>query len=87
MENGGNVPLVVPSVNGDILNGDQKIISNPNCSTIQLVMAIAPLHKAYGIKRMVISTYQSVTGTGVKAVKQMENERNGIEERWYITTK
>ncbi|MGI6479909.1 MAG: aspartate-semialdehyde dehydrogenase [Salinivirgaceae bacterium] len=74
-----NVPLVVPSVNGDILNGDQKIISNPNCSTIQLVMAIAPLHKAYGIKRMVISTYQSVTGTGVKAVKQMENERNGIE--------
>jgi len=73
-----DVPLVVPSVNGDILNGNQKIISNPNCSTIQLVMAIAPLHRAYGIKRMVISTYQSVTGTGVKAVKQMENERNGI---------
>lgn len=74
-----DIPLVVPSVNGDIINKNHRIISNPNCSTIQLVMAIAPLHRAYGIKRMVISTYQSVTGTGVKAVNQLENERVGIE--------
>jgi aspartate-semialdehyde dehydrogenase len=73
------IPLVVPSVNGDVLNANHKIIANPNCSTIQMVMALAPLHKAYGIKRLVVSTYQSVTGTGVKAVKQLENERAGIK--------
>ncbi len=76
MENG--VPLIVPSVNGEILDKEHKIISNPNCSTIQLVMALSPLHKAYGIKRLVISTYQSVTGTGVKAVKQLDDERKGV---------
>jgi aspartate-semialdehyde dehydrogenase len=73
------IPLVVPEVNGHVLTGSQPIIANPNCSTIQLVMAIAPLHKKYGIRRMVISTYQSVTGTGAKAVQQLENERKGIK--------
>lgn len=71
--------LVVPEINGQQLNSSDKIIANPNCSTIQMVMALNPLHKAYGIKRVVVSTYQSVTGTGVKAVKQMENERLGID--------
>ena len=71
--------LVVPEINGQQLNSSDKIIANPNCSTIQMVMALNPLHKAYGIKRVVVSTYQSVTGTGIKAVKQMENERMGIE--------
>ncbi|HPG33121.1 MAG TPA: aspartate-semialdehyde dehydrogenase [Lentimicrobium sp.] len=72
------VPLVVPEVNGHVLTGSQKIIANPNCSTIQLVAAIAPLHRKYNIQRLVISTYQSVTGTGVKAVQQLKNEREGI---------
>lgn len=72
-------PLVVPEVNGDVLTKEDRIIANPNCSTIQLVMVLNPLHKRFGIKRVVVSTYQSVTGTGVKAVQQMENERNGIE--------
>ncbi len=72
------IPLVVPEINSqDIKKGD-RIIANPNCSTIQMVMALAPLHKAYRIKRLVVATYQSVTGTGVKAVQQMENERQGI---------
>jgi len=71
------VPLVVPEVNPDAINTESKIISNPNCSTIQLVVAIAPLHTKYKIKRIVISTYQSVTGTGVKAVEQMFAERKG----------
>jgi aspartate-semialdehyde dehydrogenase len=71
--------LVVPEVNGDVLTDQDRIIANPNCSTIQLVMALAPLHKAFGIKRVVVSTYQSVTGTGQKAVQQMENERSGTE--------
>jgi aspartate-semialdehyde dehydrogenase len=71
--------LVVPEVNGDVLTDQDRIIANPNCSTIQLVMALAPLHKAFGIKRVVVSTYQSVTGTGQKAVQQMENERNGTD--------
>jgi aspartate-semialdehyde dehydrogenase len=66
--------LIVPEINADQLTTSDKIIANPNCSTIQLVMALAPLHKKYGIKRLVISTYQSITGTGVKAVKQLENE-------------
>ncbi len=71
--------LVVPEVNADVLTKDDKIIANPNCSTIQMVLVLNPLHKKYGIKRVVVSTYQSVTGTGVKAVKQMENERNNVE--------
>jgi aspartate-semialdehyde dehydrogenase len=70
--------LVVPEINGDVLTAEDKIIANPNCSTIQLLLALAPLHKTYNIKRVVVSTYQSITGTGVKAVQQMENERNGI---------
>jgi len=71
--------LVVPEINGDVLSNDDKIIANPNCSTIQLVMALAPLHQEYTMKRVVISTYQSVSGTGVKAVQQLENEEAGIE--------
>jgi aspartate-semialdehyde dehydrogenase len=71
--------LVVPEINGDVLTTADKIIANPNCSTIQLVMALAPLHKKYTMKRVVISTYQSVSGTGVKAVKQLDNEEAGIE--------
>ena len=70
--------LVVPEINGHVLTPDDKIIANPNCSTIQMVMVLAPLHKKYGIKRVVVSTYQSVTGTGVRAVRQLENERAGI---------
>ena len=73
-----SIPLVVPEINPTILTPLHKIIANPNCSTIQLVMALAPLHAKYRIKRVVVSTYQSVTGTGAKAVKQLENERNGI---------
>jgi len=73
------IPLVVPEVNGHVIKKEDKIISNPNCSTIQLVMALAPLHRKYKMKRLVIATYQSVTGTGVKAVKQMEDERAGIK--------
>jgi aspartate-semialdehyde dehydrogenase len=72
------IPLVVPEVNGNAIHAGHKLIANPNCSTIQMVLALAPLHKEYGIRRVVVSTYQSVTGTGVKAVRQMENERNGI---------
>lgn len=72
------IPLVVPEINAAILTAEHKIIANPNCSTIQLVLVLAPLHKAFRIKRVVISTYQSVTGTGAKAVRQMENERRGI---------
>ncbi len=71
--------LVVPEINGDVITIEDKIIANPNCSTIQLVMALAPLHTKYQIKRLVISTYQSVSGTGVKAVRQLENETQGIE--------
>lgn len=71
--------LVVPEINGNVLTTADKIIANPNCSTIQLVMVMAPLHKKYGIKRAIVSTYQSITGTGVKAVEQMENERSGQE--------
>lgn len=70
--------LVVPEINGHLLTPDDKIIANPNCSTIQLVMVLKPLHEKYTIKRVVVSTYQSITGTGVKAVKQLENEREGI---------
>ena len=72
-----NIPLVVPEINAYELNPNKHIIANPNCSTIQMVLALAPLHKAFGIKRIVVSTYQSVTGTGVKAVQQLNDERNG----------
>ena len=71
-------PLVVPEINADVLTANDKIIANPNCSTIQMVVALNPLYKKYGIKRIVVSTYQSVTGTGVKAVTQLLNERKGI---------
>ena len=71
--------LIVPEINADALTKDDKIIANPNCSTIQMVVALNPLHKKYGIKRIVVSTYQSVTGTGVKAVNQLMNERNGVQ--------
>jgi len=70
--------LIVPEINAHVLTKKDKIIANPNCSTIQMVMALAPLHKKYTMKRVVVSTYQSVSGTGVKAVKQMENEMAGI---------
>jgi len=71
--------LVVPEVNGDALTKEDKIIANPNCSTIQMVVALYPLHKKYTIKRIVVSTYQSVTGTGKKAVDQLMNERNNVK--------
>jgi len=71
--------LIVPEINAGVLTQADRIIANPNCSTIQMVMALAPLHKKYGIKRLVISTYQSVTGTGAKALKQLENETAGIQ--------
>jgi aspartate-semialdehyde dehydrogenase len=71
--------LVVPEINGADLTKDDFIIANPNCSTIQMVLALAPLHAKYGIKRAVVSTYQSISGTGVKAVKQLANERAGID--------
>ena len=72
--------LVVPEVNANVLTAEDKIIANPNCSTIQMVVALKPLHDAYKIKRVVVSTYQSVTGTGVKAVDQLMNERKGITD-------
>ncbi len=74
-----HVPLVVPEINSHVIKKGDRLIANPNCSTIQMVMALAPLHRRYKIKRIVAATYQSVTGTGVKAVKQMENERQGIK--------
>jgi aspartate-semialdehyde dehydrogenase len=72
------IPLIVPEINAHILRKTDKIIANPNCSTIQLVMVLAPLHTRYRILRVVASTYQSVTGTGARAVRQLENERKGI---------
>jgi aspartate-semialdehyde dehydrogenase len=71
--------LVVPEVNAAVLTAEDKIIANPNCSTIQMVVVLKPLHDKYKIKRVVVSTYQSVTGTGIKAVEQLMNERKGIE--------
>ena len=71
--------LVVPEINASELTAADKIIANPNCSTIQMVMILAPLHKKYNIKRVIVSTYQSITGTGVKAVQQLENEYAGIQ--------
>ena len=70
--------LIVPEINADTLTLEDKIIANPNCSTIQMVLTLAPLHKKYGIKRIVVSTYQSITGTGMKAVKQYQMERKGF---------
>ena len=72
-----NVPLIVPEINADVLKRGDYIIANPNCSTIQMVMALAPLHKAYGIKRIVVSTYQSVTGAGQRGLEQLMAERAG----------
>ena len=69
--------LVVPEINAEVLTATDKIIAKPNCSTIQMVMALAPIHRAFGIERVVVSTYQSITGTGVKAVQQLENEYEG----------
>ena len=71
--------LIIPEINSNILTKEDKIISNPNCSTIQLLMALKPLHDVYTVKRVVVSTYQSITGTGVMAVKQLENESKGIK--------
>ncbi len=70
------VPLVIPEINGNILKTSHRIIANPNCSTIQMLMAIAPLHQKFGIKRIVVSTYQSVSGSGKKGIEQLMNERN-----------
>ncbi|MBK6951497.1 MAG: aspartate-semialdehyde dehydrogenase [Crocinitomicaceae bacterium] len=70
--------LIVPEINADQLTDTDKIIANPNCSTIQLVMVLAPLHKKYGVKRVVVSTYQSISGTGAKAIAQLDNEKAGI---------
>lgn len=72
-----DIKLIVPEINANLLSSEDKIIANPNCSTIQMVMALAPIHKKFKIKRLVISTYQSITGTGVKAVKQLKNEMTG----------
>jgi len=71
--------LIIPEINANILTKEDKIIANPNCSTIQMLMALAPLKNKYGIKRIVVSTYQSITGTGVKALQQLENEYNNIK--------
>jgi aspartate-semialdehyde dehydrogenase len=73
------IKLVVPEINAHVLSPEDKIIANPNCSTIQLVMVLAPLHKKYGLKRALVSTYQSVSGTGQKAVRQLSDEINGID--------
>lgn len=72
--------LIVPEVNGHVLTKEDKIIANPNCSTIQMVVVLQPLHKKYGVKRVVVSTYQSVTGTGQKAVKELLDQRMGMQE-------
>mgnify|MGYP003779034413 FL=1 len=71
--------LIVPEINGHLLTKDDKIIANPNCSTIQMVLALKEIHAKYGIERLVISTYQSVSGSGVKAIEQLQNERNGVK--------
>ena len=76
---GADIPLVVPEINASTISRNTRIIANPNCSTIQMVLALLPMHVNYGIKRVVVSTYQSVTGTGAPAVRQLENERKGVE--------
>ncbi len=75
-----HIPLIVPEINAGVLTGENHIIANPNCSTIQLVMALAPLHKAFRIKRLVIATYQSVTGSGAKGLLQLQREQQGNRE-------
>ncbi len=75
-----NIPLVVPEINAKVVSSNTKIIANPNCSTIQMVMALAPLHWKYGIRRVVVSTYQSVTGSGIKGMEQLDNERKNIAD-------
>lgn len=74
-----DVPLVVPEINANTIRKDNRIIANPNCSTIQMVLALMPLHRSFGIKRLVVSTYQSVTGSGAAAARQLDEERRGIE--------
>ena len=74
-----DISLVVPEINADSIRQDSRIIANPNCSTIQMVLALMPLHRSYGIKRLVVSTYQSVTGSGAAAARQLDDERRGIE--------
>ena len=71
--------LIIPEINGDLISKEDRIIANPNCSTIQMLMALAPIHNKFGIKRVIVSTYQSITGTGIKAVRQLENEYNNIK--------
>ena len=71
--------LIIPEINGNLIDINDKIIANPNCSTIQMLMILSPLHKRYKINRVIVSTYQSITGTGVKAVQQLKNESNGIQ--------
>lgn len=73
------VPLVVPEINADVISANHHIIANPNCSTIQMVLAISRLHERYGIRRIVVSTYQSITGTGIKAIRQLESEEQGCQ--------
>ena len=73
------IKLIIPEINGNILSSKDKIIANPNCSTIQMLVALNPIHKLFKINRIVVSTYQSITGTGVKAVKQLENEFNNLD--------
>jgi len=74
-----SIPLVIPEVNAEVLTKESRLIANPNCSTIQMLVALAPLHRLYGIKKIVVSTYQSVSGSGIKAIEQLENESKGIE--------
>lgn len=79
-----DIPLVVPEINAGILDSSHRIIANPNCSTIQLVLVLAPLHREYRIRRVVVSTYQSVTGSGAKGLNQLENERKGLEGKLFF---
>jgi len=78
------IPLIVPEINAGILKASHKIIANPNCSTIQMVLVLAPLHRKYGIRRVVVSTYQSVTGSGAKGQIQLENERKGMDTKLFF---
>ena len=77
--------LIIPEINGHLLTKSDKIIANPNCSTIQMLMVLSPIHKKYNIQRIVVSTYQSITGTGMKAVKQLKMNTMMLKEKWHIT--
>jgi aspartate-semialdehyde dehydrogenase len=82
-----NVPLVVPEINADTITTETRLIANPNCSTMQMVMALAPIHKAFGIKRLVIATYQSVSGSGIKGINQLNNEEDASRDMvHYVST-